>query len=112
MSATMTMEPPRDSSIYQLNRLRAVYRQRGWTVWHGSATDQYWAAHTKQMVLLSGDSARDLEAKIERLEENSRPAATAFSHMVQARRTGAVRLPPRPRPRGSWHRRGATAGKR
>ncbi|WP_040698429.1 hypothetical protein [Nocardiopsis kunsanensis] len=112
MSAPMTLETPGTSTALELNRLRDVYRRRGWTVWHGGATGQYWAAHTGQMVLLSGDSARELEGKIERLEHSSRPAATTFSHLVQARRTGALRLPPRPKPRGSWPRRGALAGAR
>lgn len=111
MSAT-TMKAPGVAPARHLNRLRAVYRRRGWSVWHGSATGQYWAAHTEQMVLLSGDSAQELEAKIEQLEQSSRPVATTFSHLVRARRTGALRLPPRPRPRGSWPRRGAMAGTR
>ncbi|GHD30856.1 hypothetical protein GCM10007147_32990 [Nocardiopsis kunsanensis] len=112
MSAIMMLKAPGVTPARQLDRLRAVYRRRGWTVWHGSATGQYWAAHTKQMVMLSGDSAQELEAKIERLEHSSRPAGATFSHLVRARRTGALRLPPRPRPRGSWHQRGAMAGAR
>lgn len=112
MSASTTLKILGVLSAPELNRLRDGYRRRGWTVWHGSATGQYWAAHTKQMVLLSGESAQELEAQIERLEHSSRPTKITFSHLVQARRTGALRLPPRPRPRGSWHRRGAMAGAR
>jgi len=95
------------SGAHQLNRLRAVYRRRGWTVWHGNATGQYWAAHTGQMVLLSGDSAREVAAKIERLEQSSGPRALAPSRPAQARRTGGRLLPPRPRPRGARIPRGA-----
>ncbi|WP_033353640.1 hypothetical protein [Nocardiopsis xinjiangensis] len=111
MSAT-TRKDPGVIPDRPLDRLQAVYRRRGWTVWHGSATGQYWAAHTKQMVLLSGDSAQELEVKIERLEQSSRPTETTFAHLARARRSGAVRLRPRPKPQGSWHRRGAMAGMR
>lgn len=112
MSVTMRLENSGTSSALELNRLRAAYQRRGWTVWHGNATGQYWAAHTEQMVLLSGDSAQELEAKIERLEQSSRPTETTFAHLVRARRSGAVRLRPRPKPRGSGRWRGAMAGAR
>lgn len=108
--STMTPATPGAPTDPQLNRLRAVYRRRGWAIWHGNATGQYWAAHTKQMVLLSGDSAQELQARIERLEQSSRPAKTTFSHLVRARRTGAVRLSPRPKPRGYRHRPGLREG--
>lgn len=81
-------------------------------MWHGSATGQYWAAHTGQMVLLSGDDAQQLEARIERLEQSSKPVAKTFGHLVRARRSGAVRLRPRPEPRGSRQRLGARVGTR
>ncbi|MBB6120684.1 hypothetical protein [Nocardiopsis algeriensis] len=105
MSATMTTRAPKTSVTHQLHRLRAAYRHRGWTLWHGNATGQYWAAHTGQMVILSGDSAQELEARIECLEQSSRPSETTLARLVQARRTGALRLSPRPLPRGSraWH---------
>lgn len=105
------LKAPRVSITPQLNHLRAMYRRRGWTVWHGNATGQYWAAHTKQMVILSGNGAHELQAKMEQLEQSSRPVATTFSRLVQARRTGALRLSPRPRPRGSWNRNGRVAGR-
>ncbi|WP_231972513.1 hypothetical protein [Nocardiopsis alborubida] len=74
MSAVMTLETVEASVPQEVGRLRATYRKRGWTVWHGSATGQYWAAHTGRMVMLSGDTARDLAAEIEKTQP-SRPLA-------------------------------------
>src|SRR5690625_1773645 len=112
MSTAENLTASDPSGAHQLNRLQAVYRRRGWTVWHGNATGQYWAAHTGQMVLLSGDSAREVAAKIERLEQSSRPRAVAPSRPAQARQTGGRRLPLRPRPRGIRNQRGTMAGHR
>ena len=57
-----------------LHRLRATYRRRGWTIWHGNSTSQYWAAHTGRMVLLSGNSAKALATEIERVQPSGHPA--------------------------------------
>ncbi|WP_231493841.1 hypothetical protein [Nocardiopsis sp. CNT312] len=84
-----------------MNRLRAAYRHRGWTVWHGDSTGQYWAAHTGRMVLLSGGSVWELAAEIEKVQ----PSRSAPAVPAQARRRRAgLRLPPRPKPRGYWGR--------
>lgn len=112
MSTAENLTASDPSEVHRLNRLRAVYRRRGWTVWRGNATGQYWAAHTGQMVLLSGDSAREVVVKIERLEQSSRPRAVAPSRTAQARRTGGRRLLGRPRPRGPRNQSGAMAGTR
>ncbi|WP_067597197.1 hypothetical protein [Nocardiopsis listeri] len=57
-----------------LCRLRATFRKRGWTIWHGDSTGQYWAAHTGLMVLVSGDSAQTLTKEIERIQPSRYPA--------------------------------------
>lgn len=107
MSAVMTLETVEASVPQEVGRLRATYRKRGWTVWHGNATGQYWAAHTGRMVMLSGDSARELAAEIEKVQP-SRPVAAV---PAQARRWHTeLGLPPRPRPRGFWDRHRATGG--
>ncbi|MFV2197385.1 hypothetical protein [Nocardiopsis sp. LOL_012] len=111
----MAVEPRGTSTIQGLHRLRAAYRRRGWTVWHGNATGQYWAAHTGLMVLLSGDSAPKLAAQIERVQPGGSmptdPASPPTPAQARRRRAG-LRLPPRPRPRGHWSRPGTVAGPR
>ncbi len=83
----------RGASVTQeVDRLRATYRKRGWTVWHGDSTGQYWAAHTGRMVLLSGDSAQELAAGIEGIQPRKPTAAVPRPH-------SPWRLPPRPRAR-------------
>ncbi|WP_444962767.1 hypothetical protein [Nocardiopsis sp. M1B1] len=97
MSAVLTRKFPGSLIPQELNRLRATYRKRGWTVWHGNSTGQYWAAHTGRMVMLSGDSARELAAEIEKVQP-SRPVAK----VPPPRRHSLWLLPPRPRPRSTW----------
>lgn len=87
MNAVMTLERPTASVPEEVNRLRAIYRRRGWTVWHGNSTGQYWAAHTGRMVMLSGDRSQELAAEIERVQPSSRPPVKVSS--------------PRRRPRGA-----------
>jgi hypothetical protein len=106
MSAVMTLETVEASVTQEVNRLRATYRRRGWTVWHGSSTGQYWAAHTGRMVMLSGDSARELAAEIEKV----RPSRPVVAVPAQARRWRTELKPsPRPGPRGSRGWPGAVA---
>lgn len=38
----------------------ATLRERGWTIWFGRHTRQYWAAHTGHMRLVYADSAEEL----------------------------------------------------
>lgn len=96
MTVALTLETLEAPVEQEVNRLRATYRWRGWTIWHGQATSQYWAAHTGRMVMLSGDSAQQLAAEIEKIQPSRPPA------MVPSRRhRSSWRLPPRPRPRGS-----------
>lgn len=97
MSATLTLESVRASVTQEVDRLRATYRRRGWTVWHGKTTGQYWAAHTGRMVMLNGDSAQQLATQIEKIQPSRPPAK-----VPPPRHHSAWRLPPRPRPRGSW----------
>lgn len=96
MTVPLTLESPGASVAEELERLRATYRRRGWTVWHGNSTGQYWAAHTGRMVMLSGDSADALAVEIEKLQP-SRPLAV----VPMQRRSSPWRLPSRPRPRGT-----------
>ncbi len=99
MSAVMTLETVEASVPQEVGRLRATYRKRGWTVWHGNATGQYWAAHTGRMVMLSGDTARELAAEIEKTQP-SRPLAAV---PAQARRWHTEsKLPPKSGSRASW----------
>ncbi|GAA4920077.1 hypothetical protein [Streptomonospora salina] len=77
---------------WELARLRRTYRPHGWTVWHGKATGQYWAAHTRAMVLLCGESEADLAAAINRFVPIPHPP-------VPAPRRPSLNLPRRPRPR-------------
>ncbi|WP_435105343.1 hypothetical protein [Nocardiopsis synnemataformans] len=95
MSAVMTLESVEASIPQEVGRLRATYRKRGWTVWHGNSTGQYWAAHTGRMVMLSGDSAQELAAEIEKVQPSRPPAV-----VPPQRRSHSWRLPSRPRPRG------------
>ena len=97
MTIAPALETVKTSVPQEIHRLRTTYRKRGWTVWHGKSTGQYWAAHTGRMVMLSGDSARQLAAEIEKIQP-SRPPAKAPT----PRHHSLWRLPPRPRPRGSW----------
>lgn len=97
MNAVLTLEHSGTSITQEVNRLRATYRCRGWTVWHGDSTGQYWAAHTGRMVMLSSDSAEGLAEEIEKVQP-SRPAAKVPPPPWHS----LWRLPSRPRPRGSW----------
>lgn len=97
MSAATILDPMAASAVRDVNHLHAAYRQRGWTIWHGNATGQYWAAHTGSMMLLSGNSAQQLAVEIEKVQP-SKPVTQA----PPPRRYSPWRLPPRPRPRGSW----------
>ncbi|MEV2277991.1 hypothetical protein AB0I72_20630 [Nocardiopsis sp. NPDC049922] len=65
---TAPPENPGVSAAREVHRLQAAYRRRGWTVWHGRWTGQYWAAHTGRMILVCGDGVRDLVARIERVQ--------------------------------------------
>ncbi len=78
----MTLDTLAGPPALQLRRLRATYRRRGWTIWHGNSTNQYWAAHTGRMVLLSGESPQALTAEIERIQPSNHPtkAPTRRSH--------------------------------
>lgn len=38
----------------------AALRGRGWTVWFGRHTGQYWAAHTRSMRLICADTPEEL----------------------------------------------------
>lgn len=58
---------------HHLRRLRATFQKRGWTIWHGDSTGQYWAAHTGLMVLVSGHSAQALINQIERIQPSRQP---------------------------------------
>lgn len=97
MTALMTLETAEASIPQHLDWLKATYRKRGWTIWHGSSTGQYWAAHTRLMVMLSGDRAHLLAPEIEKVQPGRYPARAPLP-----RRYSPWRLPPRPRPRGSW----------
>ncbi|MGW5877740.1 hypothetical protein ACWFMI_14490 [Nocardiopsis terrae] len=107
----MTLETVETSVTQEVNRLRATYRGRGWTVWHGNSTGQYWAAHTGSMVMLSGDSARELAAEIEKVQP-SRPVPVVTVPAQRQRWCKELKLPPRPKPRGSWGRPVAVASSR
>ena len=96
MTATATMDTTRVSVILETRRLQAAYRKRGWTIWHGDATGQFWAAHTGRMVLLSGDCTRQLADEIEKIQSGRPPTG-----IPRPRQASSWRLPPRPRPRGS-----------
>lgn len=96
MTVAPTLEAVETPVSQGIHRLRTTYRKHGWTVWHGKATGQYWAAHTGRMVMLSGDSAQQLAAEIEKIQP-SKPS----SKVPAARHHSLWRLPPRPRPRGS-----------
>ncbi|GAA3725913.1 hypothetical protein HDA32_003442 [Spinactinospora alkalitolerans] len=95
MTTTMAAEPEQPTIPRVLHRLRRTYRQHGWTIWHGEATGQYWAAHTGSMVLLCGDSETELAEAISRFRPLPRP------NTVPAPRRPPLHLPPRPRPRGA-----------
>ncbi|MCY9782455.1 hypothetical protein KIK06_00950 [Nocardiopsis sp. EMB25] len=86
----MTMTVEREITglpvAWEVHRLQSAYRRRGWTIWHGESTGQYWAAHTGRTVLVSGDSAEELVAEIERIQPRPHPS---------------WRLVPRPRRRGA-----------
>ena len=96
MTTTTTMDATRASTIQETRQLQTVYRKRGWTIWHGDATGQFWAAHTGRMVLLSGDSIRQLADEIEKIQPGQPPTG-----IPRPRQASPWRLPPRPRPRGS-----------
>lgn len=66
MTGTRTSADAEAVTRWELARLRRAYRPLGWTLWYGKATGQYWAAHTRGMVLLCGDDAERLAAAIER----------------------------------------------
>ncbi|ADH65949.1 hypothetical protein HGB46_14925 [Nocardiopsis dassonvillei] len=109
MGAVMTLETVEASVPQEVGRLRATYRKRGWTVWHGNATGQYWAAHTGRMVMLSGDTAQELAAEIERTQPG-RPVE-AVPTQARRRHTELVLLL-KPRPCVSRGRADTTAGGR
>ena len=77
-----------------LRRLRATFQKRGWTIWHGDSTGQYWAAHTGRMVLVSGHSAQALTHQIERIQPSRQPsrvpAPRRFSPWRRPERTHRV----------------------
>lgn len=92
MTATLTATEPDAATRWELARLRRTYRPHGWTIWHGKSTGQYWAAHTRSMVLLSGDDEAGIAAAINRFARTVRPVVP---------RQRRPNLPPRPRPRGA-----------
>jgi hypothetical protein len=76
----MTLETVEGPPAFHLRRLQATYRKRGWTIWHGNSTSQYWAAHTGRMVLLSGESPQALTAEIERIQPSNYPTQAPTPH--------------------------------
>lgn len=93
----MTLDTAFGSTGQELSRLRATFRGRGWTFWHGGATGQYWAAHTGRMVLLSGDDSAELIGEIRKMAGKTAP---------RLNRPPVPRVPaprrPSPRSRGEW----------
>ncbi|GAA1464504.1 hypothetical protein GCM10009603_41620 [Nocardiopsis exhalans] len=85
----MTLETAFSSTEQELNRLRATFRGRGWTFWHGGATGQYWAAHTGRMLLLSGDDSAELIGEMRKVTGETAPRL----HRVPVVRVPAPRKP-------------------
>ena len=86
----MTLDTLDAPVTHHLRRLQATYRKRGWSIWHGDSTGQYWAAHTGLMVLVSGDSAQALTNEIERIQPSRYPSRASV-----ARRFSPWRRPER-----------------
>ncbi len=83
MTRTLTAAGSTPAAIGRdLERLRRTYMSYGWTIWHGESTGQYWAAHTRSMVLLYGDTTTDLATAINRFER-----AAQRPHIPPQRRT-------------------------
>ncbi|TQN31927.1 hypothetical protein FHX37_1851 [Haloactinospora alba] len=87
----MTTEPTEEqrSSLVQL---RNAHQDSGWVFWYGTTTRQYWAAHTRLMVLLYAEEPHELDRAAHQVSRwwysTARPPAPRLTRRV-----------PRPRPR-------------